>query len=89
MWQDQNWVRHNPELAAASSQMIVDRISIQTAYDLVWSDRSRMVSYLVMMSWYATATLMILFSLFCVLEGYFNTFWSRFVMREESSDRQD
>ena len=89
MWRDQNWASHNPKLAVASSQLIVDRISIQNAYDLVWSDRSRMICYLVMMSWYTIATLVVLFSLFCVLEGYFNTLWSRFVMRQERSDRQD
>ena len=89
MWRDQNWATHNPQLATASSQVIVDTLSMQAAYKDVWLDRSRVTCYLVMMSWYTVATLLILCSLFCVLEGYFNTFWSREVERQESNDRQD
>ena len=72
LWMDSNWVKHNPDLAELGSQVIVRRISIQTAYEQVWSGASLMWSYLLNMTLYVVSVLCILGSMFCVTEGYFS-----------------
>ena len=68
MWRDEDWLKTS-QLADKDSQEVVDDISIENAYSDVWSERSRLVSYLALMAWYLVSTLMVLGAMFCASES--------------------